>query len=107
MTYPTPASTFYKDLYEIKCKEELRIKSQGEGLLALLVALTNFPTLEMVRVTEFLHNSEKEHHTPPGRTCMDGMMPVSVALPRCLTSEEIWDQALSPYHSFITVVRAL
>lgn len=79
MTYPTPASTFYTDLYEIKYKEELRIKSQGEDLLALEVALANFPTLETVRVTDFRHNPGEEHHTPPGRTCMDGMRPVPVA----------------------------
>jgi hypothetical protein len=88
--------------------EQRRIRCQGDDLAVFCAALTRFPNLRSIKVTDDCNILRNSYNTPVRETAswkanLLWPIPWSEKAP----STDVWDQASSPHHTFVTVVRAL
>lgn len=95
--------------YCIKMYDEQRsIKCQGNDLAILCAALTQLPNLRSITVTDKCNYMDDSYSTPVrGSNAWkdNGLSPRQ--WPKKAPPTDVWDQASSPHHTFVTVVRAL
>ena len=90
-------------------KEQKNIRRQGEDLAVFCAALTRFPNLKSITVTDGCNDIGGSYSTPvrfrSGSWDTETLWPLG--WPAKVPFDHVWNQASSPYHTFITVIRGL
>ncbi len=99
----TELQEFYEQMYS----EQLQVTKQGLDLATFCAALSRMPNLRSIQISDMCNRPGPSHSTPvksshPWRT---GNCPE--IWPTNPPPNALWDQAVSPYHTFITVIRGL
>ena len=96
-----------KEFFRQMCQEQLHAKQQGFGLAVLCVALLQMPNLKRILITDFFESYRGPQTSPAWVPPCDHDSCSPERWPLHASSENLWDQGVSPYNIFVTVIRGL
>lgn len=102
-----PRSKEYRDIYRQIYSDQLRVKEQGLDLAMFCVALSYMPNLRSITVTDNCNGPRFSRSTPVVFSPSWRGAPIPETWPTMASSKALWDQRVTPYHTFITVIRGL
>lgn len=97
----------YRDSYRQMYSDQLHVKEQGLDLAMFCIALSHMPNLRSITVTDDCNRRQFSRSTPVASSPSWGDAPIPETWPSKASSKALWDQRVSPYHTFITVIRGL
>lgn len=96
-----------EEAYRQLLKDQLRVRRQGLDLATLCSVLPKMPRLQSIEITDRCNAFQGCHATPVYASPSHSHEAYPEMWPEASPSEDLWDQIVSPYHTFITAIRGL